>query len=161
MPAADRFIITLPLSVEPLLLELLNERVTTLPTVHARGAATGDYLVGLVKAEAARLGIKAPEKGEAPAKGLAPRLLAPSTPEAVRAAAPALPPGLKPRMVPQYHQGIAARLNGTPKAKNPYQGTRGIAGGRRLAWDRGWDSGKPVIGSPKTTRRPPEPSEED
>lgn len=82
---------------------------------------------------------------------LPPRTLrAPKAPPAPAPVEPPAPVGLRSNGVPvdlalRYHEayleGAGARRGGQAVDLNPFTGDRGIAGGRRLAWVRGWNEG--------------------
>ena len=114
------------------------------------GKFTGDGIALLEDAIAkAKRPVKAP-KPRAPKP--APEQMPPPAPPPVEPPAPAanpapaaltitVPPEISRTAKEAYFDGYAAGLAGDARS-NPHQGTRGINGGRRLAWDRGFDDGR-------------------
>ncbi len=79
-------------------------------------------------------------KGNGP--GLTPCAPAPVVPPApVEVRSNGVPVDLALRYHEAYLEGREARRGGQAVDLNPFTGDRGIAGGRRLAWVRGWNEG--------------------
>lgn len=86
---------------------------------------------------------KAPRAARAPKPVVtpapAPAPLEPPAPVEVRSNG--VPVDLALRYHEAYLEGREARRGGQAVDLNPFTGDRGIAGGRRLAWVRGWNEG--------------------
>lgn len=83
--------------------------------------------------------VRAPKPAPEPTPPPAPAPVEPPAPVEVRSNG--VPVDLASRYRDAYLEGAGARLAGEPVESNPYTGDRGIAGGRRLAWVRGFNEG--------------------
>ena len=120
-------------------------KITPAEIAHATNQFLVDVAAATIRLEE-RLGLRRQAvEVEAPAVAAVEPPPAPRKAKPVPAPAPledGVPTDLALRYHDAYREGVEARRGGQGRDLNPFVGDRGIAGGRRKAWLRGWDEGR-------------------